>query len=79
MERPVQPRVFVSSLQSYERGETWRKNQTANLSWHKTFSEAQNWCAYCSIQVPSRQMTLSMKLVRDMELSLLNWLETPAR
>src|SRR5687768_6559161 len=79
MERSVQPRVFVSPFQSHERGETWQKNRTTRSYWHKTFSEAQNWCAYCWIQVPSRQPTLSMKLAQGVGLSLLNWLETPVR
>src|SRR5687768_1703042 len=79
MERSVWPRVFVSPFQSHERGETWQKNRTTRSSWHKTSLEAQNWCAYCWIQVPSRQTTLSMRLAQGMGLSLVNWLESLTR
>src|SRR5215210_6277077 len=75
-ERSVQSRVFVSPFQSYERGETWQKNHTNRLFWHKTSSEVQNSYVPCSIQVLSSHVTLSMKSVQGVGSLLLNWLKS---
>src|SRR6266540_6831351 len=78
-ERSVRSRVFVSPFPSYEKGETWQKNQTNKYSWRKTFSEVQSSCAHCSILVLSGHVILSTKLVPGVGSLPLNWIKSRVR